>query len=209
MAPITRQEHSEVLEHIQRDIAQFKDDDPEVLALKQHNFRRLQQFIGIGTDTISTWTYDVVDENNNITTTPFMLAHISVLKHLVHYVRVIVPENNNQPSSVDVCKTYHNDHFLSYMANPSSRPVTPPSTAAVTTSSSPSSVFKKGNKRDMSLYPELKDITHYSSWKLAFDALHIRMSFVMFLMRDTSPPKQMKMCLTYRSNGYLLSSQRH
>ena len=57
------------------------------------------------------------------------------------------------------------------MANPSSRPVTPQSTAAVTTTSSPSSAFKKGNKRDMSLYPDLKDITHYSSWKLAFDAL--------------------------------------
>ena len=100
-----------------------------------------------------------------------MLAHISVLKHLVNYVRVIVTENNNQPPSVDVWKTYHNDHFLSYMANPSSRPVTPQATASITTTSSPSSVFKKGNKRDMSLYPELKDITHYSTWKLTFDAL--------------------------------------
>ena len=159
-----------MLEHIRHDITQFEDDDPELLALKQHNFWRLQQFIAIDTDTISTWTYDVVDENNNITTKPLMLAHISVLKHLVHYVRVIVTENNNQPPLVDVWKTYHNDHFLSYMANPSSRPVTPQATAAVTTSSSPSSVFKKGNKRDMSLYPELTDITHYSSWKLAFDA---------------------------------------
>ena len=113
MAPITRQEHLEVLEHIQRDIAQFEDDDPEVLALKQHHFRRLQQFMAIDTDTISTWTYDETDANNNTTTKPLMMAHISVLKHLVNYVRVIVTENNNQPPSVDVWKTYHNDNFLS------------------------------------------------------------------------------------------------
>ena len=82
MAPITRQEHLEVLEHIQRDIAQFEDDDPEVLSLKKHNFRRLQQFMAIDTDTISTWTYDETDANNNTTTKPLMLAHISMLKYL-------------------------------------------------------------------------------------------------------------------------------
>ena len=56
------------------------------------------------------------------------------------------------------------------------QPVTPPILVPPTppASSNDTALFHKGNKRDISVYPPLKDILHFSTWKLKFTAIAIK-----------------------------------
>ena len=58
---------------------------------------------------------------------------------------------------------------MTYMASPTTPPILTPSVAP--TSNTDAALFHKGNKRDISVYPVLKDILSFSTWKLKFTAL--------------------------------------
>ena len=83
-----------------------------------------------------------------------------MLKHLLIWTNLIIAENGGDTPTVPEWQTYHNGHFMGYISLPRAPPVTPIATAAITTPTG-SFDFKKGNKRDMSVYPDLKDIVNF------------------------------------------------
>ena len=167
---LTRQNYREIFDHLLENIALYEADDPELLALAAQNITRFDQFILIPVDDISAWTYEITNDAGNVVTKNLLLCQVSSLKHLLNWSRLMIAENNHQTPELTEWQTYNNGHFIAYAANPRTPPVTPLATAAVNTPQG-SFAFKKGNKRDISLYPELKDLVHFSAWQLTFVAL--------------------------------------
>ena len=191
MVVLTRQEKLTIFDHIVKTIGEFDDDKPQAIALADQGYDTLDDFLSIDINEVSTWTYSIEDPNDNtrIITKKLLLAHISCIKHLFNYVNVIVAENNGVLPSVADWQSFTNSHFLQYMSHPRAAPVTPQTIAASGSSSSPIAAFKKGNKRDLSLYPVLNDMKLYSSWRLTFDALATKDGFGNILNKVYKPPQ--------------------
>ena len=171
MPILTRGERTAIFQHILDHVADFQAGDTELLALSKQGINRLDQFTVLSPSDIDSWTYNEVDATTgNVTVKPLMLSPRSLLKHLLNWTNLIIAENGGDSPVLTEWQTYHNGHFLGYISLPRAPPVTPIATAAVTTPSGTFD-FKKGNKRDMSVYPDLKDIVNFSTWKLSFVAL--------------------------------------
>ena len=177
MSVLSRDEKKEILQHLTQNIAQFDVDSPQHKALTDQIGDDLDTFLSIDVADIPNWTYSHTGDNNKTTKKKLMLAQISHMRHLVNYFKVVIAENNGDLHSVDEWKSFNNTHFIQYMANPRVAPVTP--IAIDKNSPNPDSTvnFQRGNKRDISVYPVLNDIKHYSSWKTTFDALAIKDGF--------------------------------
>ena len=95
------------------------------------------------------------------------------LRHLQKYVKLITDqyhESHNTYPPISHWQTLTWDMFQVYKSKPPPLPAQP--TKATTTSTAITSAdFKKSIKRDIALRPELKDILHFNTWKIQFEAL--------------------------------------
>ena len=82
---------------------------------------------------------------------------------------------------------------MAYIATPTTPPIITPPVAP--TSTSDAALFHKGYKRDISVYPVLKDILSFSTWKLKFTALATKDGLVRILepsyIPGTDPEKHL------------------
>ena len=181
----------------------------ELLALSKQGINRLDQFTVLSPTDIDSWTYDEVDATTgNVTVKPLMLSPHSLLKHLLNWTNLIIADNGGDTPIVSEWQTYHNGHFMGYISLPRAPPVTPIATAAVTTPTGGFD-FKKGNKRNMSVYPDLKDIVNFSTWKLSFDALATKDDLSNVLNETYKPSAGTSQdVFTLQQQFFLLSLQR-
>ena len=195
MAPLTRQERESILNHLLDTILGIPDDEdyPLRISLKENHVTCIDDLDNLGPDEINNLTYTYTDEADptNTVVKPLPLGNKGNMKYLIKYVKLIVAQYSSDHQGayprLDHWQTITWDHFQLYKANP----IPPPSMSTKTTTTSSaitSSDFKKSIKRDTSIYPELKDILHFNTWKIQFEAFIVKDQLSHVIDHTYKPP---------------------
>ena len=180
--PLTRAQDEEILEYLLSDVLRVDEG---------HSISRVFEVLEIGdlTDLVATenrdffntyYSDDTEDEEREERVLPRSQANRC--KHLRNLAAVIISENGSTPDVEGWKTAVTHESFMLYCANPRlpvpstglatglAAPVLAPTAPATSQTAS----FLRGNKRDISAYPELKDILKFTTWKMQFDALAIK-----------------------------------
>ena len=167
--PFTRAQTKSIFKYLVENVVPFEDTEPGYLALEAETVTTLTQLLSLDPVDVLSWTYPSTDAAGNITIKPLPKGQSYILKHLVNFTKIHWSSDASAQDKEDVWLSLNNGHFMSYMATPTTPPIITPTVAP--TSTSDAAMFHKGNKRDISVYPVLKDILSFSTWKLKFTAI--------------------------------------
>ena len=173
----TRDEQVNILKHLLFNVLSFDENDtehPVVKSLTENDIKTVSDFEGLEETEINQLMYTKTDAATNTSTSELIpVGHKANLRWLRKYIKLITAqydESHNIYPPLAHWQTLNCDLFMVFKAKPPAAPI--PTTRATTTSTAITSTdFKKSIKRDVALYPELKDILHFNTWKVQFEAL--------------------------------------
>ena len=175
--PTTRDDQVKILQHLLHTVLNIDpaDTDHAVLrCFKENDITNIDHFEGLSIMDIDGLTYTKLNPDTNQNNTIFIpVGHRGNLRHLLRYVKLVAAqynESNNAYPPLSHWKTLTWEMFQLYKADPPPLP-TKPKKSSTTSTAITSTDFKKSIKRDAGIYPELKDITHFNTWKVQFEAL--------------------------------------
>ena len=156
-----------ILEHICLNIIRLDDDYPTVRAMRQNGILSLNDIGEMTPEEIQDLTYTPAGAS---TPQPLMNAHRSKFRWIRDWNAYLVHETGGDPLTLDQWKDVHKDDYSRFITGMNtgliSMPVKPPPPLP-TKPVDLVAEFKKGIKRDASLYPVLKDNKHWNSWQRA------------------------------------------
>ena len=171
---------SPALVHILREVFDIRDTDPVpvlVTALHQAGIRDMFNFIDTSTD-YEAQPFTIAPPNDKVPPPVAARAHMTKVITLQAYLRAELAKSGN-PELVDSewlaftqtdYRTYRNLH-MSASGTATAATAAPSSRHRTTSASSTTTadiLFKKGIRRDPSLFPVLKDLKYYLVWHREF-----------------------------------------
>ena len=172
---LIRREKIEILEHLLNSVLDIDTDakHPIRISFRDHLIDTIDDFESLEIDDVSALTYTKIANDKTVKVLQLPPGSRGNLRHLLKYVRLVIVQyndSNNMYPPTTHWKSLTWDVFQIYKANPTPLPSIP--TRSSTTSTAITSTnFKKSIERDASIYPELKDILHFNTWKVQFEAL--------------------------------------
>ena len=199
---LTRTEKTEILQHLLNTVLDIDPDakHPIRISFSDHQIDTIDDFESLEIDDINALTYTKFANDKTVKVLPLPPGSRGNLRHLLKYVRLVIVQyndSNNMYPPTTHWKSLTWDAFQIYKANPTPLPSLP--TRSSTTSTAITSVnFKKSIKRDASIYPELKDILHFNTWKVQFEALIAKDQLGHVIDSFYSPPPNSDEAVTFR-----------
>ena len=177
--PLTRAQEREILEYLLAEVLRIDDpDDPIRKIFRVLGINTLTDFISTDNRDFGNEMYEDTSEDGETGQRPLGRAQARRCELLRNMSSVIITEEGSVPDINGWRAAVTPETFLLFTANPRQpvpdagmAPIVQPPAASVT---SQAAAFLRGNKRDISAYPELKDILNFTTWKMQFDALAIK-----------------------------------
>ena len=177
--PLTRAQEREILEYLLTEVLRLDDpDDPIRKLFRVLGITTLTDFISTDGRDFANEVFDDIGEDGEVGQRNLGRAQSRRCELLRNMSSVIITEEGSVPDLNGWRAAVTPETFLIFTANPRQpvpdagmAPIVQPPAASAT---SQAAVFLRGNKRDISAYPELKDILKFTTWKMQFDALAIK-----------------------------------
>ena len=147
-----------------RNFLGFKDDSPSTLALRENYILNFEMLMAQSEEELEQLTYTPVGTK---TTLPLMKAFSSTLKRLREWNFYLMSEYDDRPLTEEEWRGIDKGEYSTFLMRfqigriTLAPPPPPPMPKAVDLVAE----FKKGIKRDASLYPVLKDQRHWNNWQ--------------------------------------------
>ena len=176
---MTSAKYANVFERVCKDILGVKDGSPVMLAFEQQGIYGMPDLLSFPTEDVDKLEYIPAATSATKATkiaTPLGLGQKSLIKWFLRWHRVLLAKNGNVVLSEADWMNASSDDFNNYRIADNGTPFNVGGThgnnntgAAATPRPSTSAVsdFKKGIKRDASLYPTLKEQKHWNNWNRA------------------------------------------
>ena len=171
----TRQEAIAILDHLLTVVLDVPagNTHPIRISFIDHQIENMDDFDCLRPDDMDALSYTKTNADNTTQAVPRQLGHRRNLRHLLLYSQLVTYQyhaSNNVSPPLSHWQTLTRDSFKIYKANPTPIPATPKKSSTTSTAVT-SYDFKRSIKRDAGIYPELKDILHFNTWKVQFEAL--------------------------------------
>ena len=175
--PLTRAQDEEILKYFLSDVLRADENNPIRTLFAALDIKHLSDLIGTNPDDFFNEQYEEIDDDGSeYRVLPRSAANRC--KHLRNFVAVIISENGSTSDVEGWKSNVTHDSFMLYCANPrlpvpsagSGAELATPVNAPTAPAMSQAATFLRGNKRDISAYPVLKDILQFNTWKMQFDA---------------------------------------
>ena len=198
----TRQESIDILHHLLTHVIRVPEEDAHPIrnCLQNMLIQTVDDFDSLEADDIDSLLYIKTLDDKSTKAVPLPPGFRGGLKHLLRYIKLITYQyqtsNFNYPP-LSHWQTLTWDTFQYYKSNPTPIP-TIPKKSSTTSTAVTSYDFKRSIKRDAGIYPELKDILHFNTWKLQFEALIAKDQLGHVTDSNYSPPPNTDEAITFR-----------
>ena len=199
---LTRSEKTEILQHLLTTVLDIDPDakHPIRISFSEHQIETIDDFESLEIEDVNALTYTKTYSDKSTKDILLPPGSRGNLRHLLRYVRLVIVQYNDSNYTYPPATHWKSltwDAFQIYKANPTPLPSMPARSS--TTSAAVTSVdFKKSIKRDASIYPELKDILHFNTWKVQFEALIAKDQLGHVIDSFYSPPPNSDEAVTFR-----------
>ena len=159
---LTRAQGIEIFEHVCAHILEVKVGSPLVLALKKAGITNIRDLMFCEPLSIERLSYVPA---KSALAEPLNEGYKNLIIWFIRWVHHKVALNNGQRLTKEQWYGLEQDEFDDYRMNHGKVTTTPTvMTTSTTKTTDPVTEFKKGIKRDSSLYPTLKDQKHWNNW---------------------------------------------